>query len=213
MPTETPEPTDTPTPIPPTAMPTIIPPSPTPKGGFLLLPFHCDVSWWHIHSYFDLDPNEGSIRDYLGRTDRWGCVGDLWTNTDATCDGHQGVDFVLPEGTEIVNATTYCGIVEFAEDKGDRIGNVILIDHSACGLPFKTEYAHLRSMMVTAGERVEPGQVIGTARGDTDTHLGLYKARAAAGGYDLPVDPYKDVLDPNDVGYWTVENSPQCQQP
>jgi predicted small lipoprotein YifL len=215
-PTATAEPTDTPTPIhtatpvPPTATPT-----PTPTRGFLLLPFSCNVPWWHIHSYYDLDSNEGSIRDYLGRTDKWGCVGDLWTNVDAVCDNNYSVDFVLPEETPIRNATIYPGVVEFAENRGGAAGNIILLDHSAYGLPFKTEYAHLRRIAdgIGPGVTVQPGQVIGYARGDTDTNLGLFEKGAASGGYDLAVDPFRDTLDPSSKGYWTIDNSPQCQQP
>jgi hypothetical protein len=174
-------------------------------SGVLKLPFNEDIKLI-VHSYFDLDSAKGKIRNYLGNT-KIGCVGDLWTNINVTCDNHSGVDFVLPANTEIQNASIYPGIVEFAEYR-NGIGNIILIDHSSFGLDYKTEYAHLKDIIVKKGDIISNGQIIGHAMGNTDTHFGFYEIGAASGGYDLPVDPFRDTLTQSSLGYWVIDNQP-----
>ncbi|QTQ16476.1 M23 family metallopeptidase [Treponema parvum] len=69
---------------------------------------------------------------------------------------HQGIDLVVPEGTDVMackNATV--AVCEY----GDRIyGNYIILDH---GGKITSIYAHLSQIIAKKGETVYSGQVIG----------------------------------------------------
>jgi len=68
---------------------------------------------------------------------------------------HKGLDFTAPEGAPIY--ATGDGIVEFANG-ATTYGNVVFINH---GYDFQTRYAHMTRYIVSLGERVRRGQVIG----------------------------------------------------
>jgi murein DD-endopeptidase MepM/ murein hydrolase activator NlpD len=68
---------------------------------------------------------------------------------------HKGLDFTAPEGAPIY--ATGDGIVEFANG-ATTYGNVVFINH---GYDFQTRYAHMTRYIVSQGERVRRGQVIG----------------------------------------------------
>ena len=70
---------------------------------------------------------------------------------------HSGIDFSSTLNTEAY--ATGDGVVESAEVNFHGYGNVIVIDH---GFGYKTRYAHLRDMRVTAGQVVIRGDKIGT---------------------------------------------------
>lgn len=69
---------------------------------------------------------------------------------------HNGVDWVVPEGTEVHAAAA--GKVTFAGDKG-TLGRVVIIDH---GSGFETIYAHLKTQVeeLESGDNVETGEKI-----------------------------------------------------
>jgi hypothetical protein len=68
---------------------------------------------------------------------------------------HKGLDFTAPEGSPIY--ATGDGMVEFANG-ATTYGNVVFINH---GYDFQTRYAHMTRYIVSQGERVRRGQVIG----------------------------------------------------
>lgn len=78
---------------------------------------------------------------------------------------HEGIDFVVPPGTEVVSAAG--GIVVVAE-MHSQYGNMIDIDH---GNGFSSRYAHLSAIRVKAGQLVKRGQAIG-ASGNTGRSTG-----------------------------------------
>lgn len=82
---------------------------------------------------------------------------------------HLGVDFVGPRNTEIY--ATADGTVTLAKHSRKGYGNEIVIDHL---FGHETRYAHLNEILVTEGQKVERGQLIGlmgnTGR-STGTHL------------------------------------------
>lgn len=78
---------------------------------------------------------------------------------------HEGIDFVVSPGTEVVSAAG--GIVVTAE-MHPQYGNMIDIDH---GNGFSSRYAHLSSMRVKAGQLVKRGQSI-AASGNTGRSTG-----------------------------------------
>jgi hypothetical protein len=75
------------------------------------------------------------------------------TNTDVF---HTGVDLVLAAGNNVYAAAG--GVVIKAEASGDY-GNLIIIEHSN---NLRTLSAHLESILVKAGDRVQVGHIIGT---------------------------------------------------
>lgn len=68
---------------------------------------------------------------------------------------HEGLDFAAPSGTEVY--ATADGIVEIADRKGGY-GNMIDITH---GYNYVTRYAHLSKIIVSEGDEVKRGQLIG----------------------------------------------------
>ena len=82
--------------------------------------------------------------------ERWGGFGDG--------RNHAGVDIGAAVGTAVRAAA--CGTVSSAGDDGSGYGNLICVAHSST---FSTCYAHLSKVLVSPGERVEAGQVIGRA--------------------------------------------------
>ncbi len=68
---------------------------------------------------------------------------------------HKGVDYGAPTGTAV--RTVGDGVVEFSGRQGGY-GNVVKVRHSN---ERTTVYAHLNSINVRIGERVEQGEVIG----------------------------------------------------
>ena len=82
---------------------------------------------------------------------------------------HLGIDFCGPKNTEIY--ATADGIVTFVKHSRKGYGNEIVVDH---GFGHCTRYAHLNSILVENGQKVERGEIIGlmgnTGR-STGTHL------------------------------------------
>jgi murein DD-endopeptidase MepM/ murein hydrolase activator NlpD len=68
---------------------------------------------------------------------------------------HNGLDFTAPAGTPVY--ATGDGKINFAQ-QSQSYGNVVYIDH---GFNFETRYAHLTKYIVTYGQEVKRGQVIG----------------------------------------------------
>ena len=68
---------------------------------------------------------------------------------------HYGVDFVAPLGTPVI--CTADGVKDKAEfQKG--YGNMVFVRH---GEEYATLYEHLQEFIVSLGQKVEKGQVIG----------------------------------------------------
>lgn len=96
---------------------------------------------------------------------------------------HNGIDFAVPEGTEVVSPAD--GVVRLIDGLGDAGGLELIIDHDN---GFTTGYAHLSRIEVASGERVKQGQVIalsGNTGNTTGAHL-HFTMRDAGGQY---VDP------------------------
>lgn len=69
---------------------------------------------------------------------------------------HYGIDFAAPKGTEIY--ATADGVVTQADEKVKGYGKHIRIDH---GNGYETVYAHLSEYLISAGQTVAKGDVIG----------------------------------------------------
>ena len=72
-----------------------------------------------------------------------------------TLRSHQGVDYVVPEGTRIF--ATADGIVSEVKGRNSTSGTTIVIDHEN---GYSTSYSHLESTKVERGERVQRGDII-----------------------------------------------------
>ncbi|MCL2816136.1 MAG: M23 family metallopeptidase, partial [Oscillospiraceae bacterium] len=82
-------------------------------------------------------------------------------------DLHRGIDIGLPEGTEIRAGIS--GAVTVADYDGSY-GNYIVIE-SADGIEMK--YAHCHTLLLSAGDTVEKGDVIATV-GSTGASTGAH---------------------------------------
>lgn len=100
---------------------------------------------------------------------------------------HRGIDFSGKIGTELVAVAP--GRVISAGERGNY-GMTVVVDH---GLGFTTLYAHLSQILVSRGDWIEPGTVIGLAGSSgrsTGPHL-HYEIRYK----DTPFDPTKFLKD------------------
>ncbi|PFG73649.1 M23 family metallopeptidase [Tepidiforma thermophila] len=88
-------------------------------------------------------------------------------NGSAPSGHHGGTDIGAPEGTPVV--ATNSGVVVLARELRVR-GNMVVIDH---GGGLYSGYAHLSSIAVAEGDRVEAGQLIG-AVGNTGLSTGAH---------------------------------------
>lgn len=68
---------------------------------------------------------------------------------------HKGLDFTAPQGSLVY--ATGDGVVDEAHHS-QSYGNVVYIDHN---FGFETRYAHLTHFIVSKGQRIKRGQVIG----------------------------------------------------
>ncbi len=94
-----------------------------------------------------MPPDGGSITADFGERRRY--------NGSDKLSYHEGIDYGLATGTPVRAAAH--GVVALAEPLTVR-GNAVFIDH---GMGVYTGYFHMSELLVSAGEAVRPGQVIG----------------------------------------------------
>jgi Peptidase family M23 len=142
----------------------------------------------HHYPFGFSGPDDGVFQNYCG--------------APASYDSHDGYDWLMPHGTEVLAAAD--GTVSFAGAEPaffcpflGRVvaGNVVLVDHTArSGEGYRTVYRHLDDVAVTGGQRVSAGDAIGSS-GNTGCstgphlHFGVYRQFGNAGDL-VPVDPY-----------------------
>ena len=84
---------------------------------------------------------------------------------------HYGIDIAADQGTHIKSSAN--GIVTMAEDDLYYTGGTIIMDH---GHGISTIYSHLESVLVSVGDEINQGDIIGTVRStgrSTGPHLDL----------------------------------------
>ena len=83
-------------------------------------------------------------------------------------NGHPGIDFAAEEGAEVY---AVAGGIVTAADYDVEKGNYVVLDH---GGGLETEYQHMKSLLVSAGQSVVQGQVlgyVGSTGNSTGPHL------------------------------------------
>ena len=96
-------------------------------------------------------------------------------------NGHPGIDFAAKEGAEIY---AVAGGIVTAADYDVEKGNYVVLDH---GGGLETEYQHMKSLLVSAGQAVVQGQVlgyVGSTGNSTGPHL-HFEARQDGAPADL----------------------------
>ena len=96
-------------------------------------------------------------------------------------NGHSGIDFAAEEGAEIY---AVAGGIVTAADYDVEKGNYVVLDH---GGGLETEYQHMKSLLVSAGQSVVQGQVlgyVGSTGNSTGPHL-HFEARQDGAPADL----------------------------
>lgn len=81
---------------------------------------------------------------------------------------HDGIDFAAPIGTAIF--ATGDGVVEVVDYNNGGYGYEVIINH---GFGYKTRYAHLSKMLVSAGQKVKRGEIIARV-GNTGKSVGSH---------------------------------------
>ena len=95
--------------------------------------------------------------------------------------GHSGIDFAAEEGAEVY---AVAGGIVTAADYDVEKGNYVVLDH---GGGLETEYQHMKSLLVSAGQSVVQGQVlgyVGSTGNSTGPHL-HFEARQDSAPADL----------------------------
>ena len=96
-------------------------------------------------------------------------------------NGHPGIDFAAEEGAEVYAVAD--GIVTTADYDAEK-GNYVVLDH---GGGLETEYQHMKSLLVSAGQSVVQSQVlgyVGSTGNSTGPHL-HFEARQDGAPADL----------------------------
>lgn len=96
-------------------------------------------------------------------------------------NGHSGIDFAAEEGAEVY---AVAGGIVTAADYDVEKGNYVILDH---GGGLETEYQHMKSLLVSAGQSVVQGQVlgyVGSTGNSTGPHL-HFEARQDGAPADL----------------------------
>ena len=70
---------------------------------------------------------------------------------------HLGIDLTAPVGTEVLSS--HFGRVVYAGRRLTGYGNVVVLEHVS---GWASLYAHLREIKVKAGQKLKPGDVVGT---------------------------------------------------
>ena len=158
-------------------------------------PFAAD---WPVNSVFDHDlPFEFE--------DTNGYLLSFWGARAGGIDGHDGYDWMMPEGTPLLAAAD--GAVTVAGAFPVRPGScplkpdaspllMVAVVHTADGgQRFTTEYLHLSRVDVQTGEEVSAGQVLGLS-GDTGCstaphlHFAVRRHAGTNNGRAVRIDPY-----------------------
>ena len=98
---------------------------------------------------------------------------------------HYGIDIAAKKGTQIFSSVT--GVVTMAEDDLYYTGGTIIMDH---GHGISTIYSHLEKVMVSVGDKINQGDVIGTV-GSTGRSTGPH--------LDFRINWFQTRLDPMSV--------------
>ena len=95
-------------------------------------------------------------------------------------NGHPGIDFAAEKGAEVY---AVAGGIVTAADYDVEKGNYVVLDHGG----LETEYQHMKSLLVSAGQAVVQGQVlgyVGSTGNSTGPHL-HFEARQDGAPADL----------------------------
>ena len=98
---------------------------------------------------------------------------------------HYGIDIAADQGTMILSSGT--GIVTMAEDDLYYTGGTIIMDH---GHGISTIYSHLENVIVSVGDQINQGDIIGTV-GSTGRSTGPH--------LDFRVNWFQTRLDPMSI--------------
>ncbi len=98
---------------------------------------------------------------------------------------HYGIDIAAKQGTMIKSSGA--GVVTMAEDDLYYTGGTIIMDH---GHGISTIYSHLETVMVTVGDKINQGDIIGTV-GSTGRSTGPH--------LDFRVNWFQTRLDPMSI--------------
>lgn len=128
--------------------------------------------------------------DGAGPENIWSFFGDP---RDAGARVHEGIDIFAPRGTPLLAASDSVVIRVSVRVRG---GNVVFLYDEDRDL--RLYYAHLEEQLVTQGQALRAGDIIGTVGNSgnaittpTHLHLGLYR-----GGWGGAVDPWEFFVDP-----------------
>ena len=98
---------------------------------------------------------------------------------------HYGIDIAAKQGTQIKSSAT--GIVTMAENDLYYTGGTIIMDH---GHGISTIYSHLENVLVSVGDKINQGDIIGTV-GSTGRSTGPH--------LDFRINWFQTRLDPMSV--------------
>ena len=98
---------------------------------------------------------------------------------------HYGIDIAAKQGTHIKSSAN--GIVTMAEDDLYYTGGTVIMDH---GHGISTIYSHLENVLVSVGDRINQGDIIGTV-GSTGRSTGPH--------LDFRINWFQTRLDPMSV--------------
>ena len=144
------------------------------------------------------EPPVGSLYSYkktgggaflVGRANYVGTVGTGATTLNY--DGHAGIDYRVVSGTDVFAAAD--GEVVVTDPNTTDAGNYVRLQHGNSG--YQSQYLHLSQILVTLGQQVTRGQLIGrtgntAGPGQTVSPHFHFEAKRLINGQWVSVDPY-----------------------
>lgn len=145
-----------------------------------------------------LKPSEGRITSHF-QPNRLNPVTKKWKAHKGIDYGKDGSPDITAAADGIVRRVATDGRIGYTGGSFGGFGNVIIITHSIGGQQYETLYAHLKSVSVKVGQKVQQGQKIGV-RGHTGNstgehlHFEIHKPSYLPGQPNA-LDPYPLVYD------------------
>jgi murein DD-endopeptidase MepM/ murein hydrolase activator NlpD len=137
-------------------------------------------------------------------------------------DSHTGLDYIVPIGNYIISGSPTSEVFYLPHQNGEYRVHIWFADPDNRTNLYATTYGHLEVQLVSFGQKIYRGQIIGLS-GDTGKYSGGYPqlhfdlANRIPNGWKY-IDPYRYTvrLDPlpqnfagSDVSYWIKDNDPQ----
>jgi len=189
--------------------------------GYLVMPIRSkDDSKLVNISYFDHDSRPNAVLIWDGSTQLSPLTWAPTTCRDCADDGHDGIDFWLPDGTLITASIPSVMVDEYVEPRMTTHPRAARLDNSSIlikpGYYTEIYLAHESASLVELGQQLYPGEITlisnHTGTGSPHLHFSIVGINKSSGKRSFVADPYGVLFDTTTesdrYSAWTVYNLP-----